>query len=196
MTAASVTEEGTRFGRWVTTSRSVGVRRLPVRCDCGVERLVSASDLRSGKSASCGCSKVLHGQGRRSGLTPTFSSWLSMFQRCTNNPSYKFFYRYAGRGITVCQRWGDFSMFLADMGERPSMSHTLDRIDNDKGYEPGNCRWATWPQQASNRSNTKLEPHEAAQVAWLIDSGYPSADVQVFFGISKGHVWRLSKGRR
>lgn len=93
---------------------------------------------------------VTHGHGSaKNGRTPTYNTWMNMIQRCTNAnaPGYK---HYGGRGITVCERWLKFENFLADMGERPE-GLTLDRIDNDGNYEPGNCRWATCEQQNANR---------------------------------------------
>jgi hypothetical protein len=84
----------------------------------------------------------------------TYTSWALMKDRCVNK-NYRRSDRYMGRGITVCKRWQGFENFLADMGERPP-GLTLDRIDNDKGYFPGNCRWATWTQQQRNKSNNRL----------------------------------------
>jgi hypothetical protein len=88
--------------------------------------------------------------------TPEYFAWAAMLSRCHNpaNPRYD---DYGGRGITVCDRWrADFAAFLADVGRRPSPAHSLDRIDNDRGYEPGNCRWATAYVQARNRGRRAL----------------------------------------
>lgn len=73
-----------------------------------------------------------------------------MRNRCLN-PNNRSFARYGGRGITVCERWSDFANFLADMGERPHPKLSIERVDNEKGYEPGNCKWATAKEQANNR---------------------------------------------
>lgn len=88
----------------------------------------------------------------RLSASPTYAAWENMIQRCTN-PNSASWLRYGGRGITVCARWSDFRNFLADMGERPSSNHSLDRIDNDSGYHPENCKWATKAQQCNNKSN-------------------------------------------
>ncbi len=133
------------------------------RCDCGKETIVSRGRLRTGHTKSCGCLKaetdtrrtLKHGnaQGGTGASTPTYRSWLSMNQRCTN-PKKKTWKHYGGRGITICERWrgeNGFQNFLADMGPRPA-GMTLDRWPNNNGnYEPGNCRWATPSQQNRNQ---------------------------------------------
>jgi hypothetical protein len=97
--------------------------------------------------------RTIHGHGRKRGEgrqgTSTYYIWGAMIQRCTN-PRNRDYPSYGARGITVCDRWHKFENFLADMGERPD-GLSLDRIDNDGNYEPGNCHWATPVQQANNR---------------------------------------------
>jgi hypothetical protein len=124
-------------------------------CDCGSTVLVR-QDYLKGRKKSCGClhrevtaaRNVIHGWTG----TKTFQSWRSMRARCYIATSHRFD-RYGGRGIAVCDRWRDsFVAFLADMGERPA-GKTLDRINNDGNYEPGNCRWATSSEQGRNRSH-------------------------------------------
>ena len=90
--------------------------------------------------------------------TLTYARWKSMMQRC-NYPKHIGYARYGGRGIKVCERWHDFAAFLADMGECPSKDMTMERIDNDLGYQPGNCRWATKAEQSRNRSHCVLLTH-------------------------------------
>lgn len=110
---------------------------------------------------------------KREVIGPIYSAWQQMIRRCTQ-PSNNRYHYYGGRGICVHERWLDFDTFLADMGPRPSPSHSIDRIDNDGDYEPGNCRWATLEEQRSNtRRNILLTYRGKTQTAsrWARELG-------------------------
>jgi hypothetical protein len=152
---------GQRYGRLAVISfansngRTV---RWHCKCDCGAERIVSTTSLRSGTSQSCGCyarertseTSFVHGMSN----TKIYRLWRSMHERCYDpkNNSYRY---YGAKGITVCERWHQFENFYADMGERPA-DMSLDRIKSTKEYSKENCRWATLKDQARNRRSSRF----------------------------------------
>lgn len=157
---------GKRIGLW-TVLREDGRDRHGqafwlCRCDCGTERRVTGGRLRRGESKSCGCDKprvcaeanMKHGDSARGRMTPEYRTWSNMIDRC-ERPGNSQYRDWGGRGIKVCSRWREsFAAFLEDMGRKPTPKHSIDRINNDGDYEPGNCRWATSAEQSRNRRNS------------------------------------------
>jgi hypothetical protein len=166
-------EMGNRYGRLVVVAfagtRQRGHRteaQWRCQCDCGNIVNLSGHVLRNGNTRSCGCLHIEHasriGHANRqhgcagAGVTPEYYAWTSMRSRCANprNASYA---AYGGRGISVCREWNrSFESFLDHVGPRPSPKHSLDRINVNGNYEPGNVRWATAKQQTKNRRITVI----------------------------------------
>lgn len=161
-----------RYGRWTVKSYAFNRNNRSFWncvCDCGNEGIVRGEHLRIGKSRSCGCyhkDKVTTKGGRTN--HSLYNIWKNIVERCTNHASTNY-PDYGGRGITLCSDWLDFEKFAFDIyltvGHRPSLSHTLDRIDNNLGYDSSNVRWATWKEQAVNRRRVKsLESYSTEEL--------------------------------
>ena len=134
------------------------------KCECGIIKQYPGKSLRTGNTTSCGCyirqlcaeRLATHKLSR---VHPVeYRIWKQMRTRClcSTNPGYK---NYGGRGIAICKRWDSFAAFLADMGQRPSQKHQIDRINNNGHYEPSNCRWVTQQTQARNRRSNLVFTH-------------------------------------
>jgi len=188
--------KGKRFNWLVVLERSKnkGIATYwKCQCDCGKIKDIASSSLIRGISGSCGCyfleghNGATHGHARNNKITSEYASWKSMKQRCleTRNISYKW---YGARGITICDRWvKDFDDFMQDMGKKPSKKHSLERINNDEGYYPTNCKWVLPKEQSRNRRNTlkaKINGTEKPLVEWAEITGIPYPTL----------VWRFKKG--
>lgn len=175
---------GHKFGRLLVLSRAPNDRHqkawFECRCDCGTVKNIAGYSLSKGHTKSCGCWRIdlpaiafkTHGMRR----TAEYRAWCHMKTRCLNpeTPAYQ---RYGGRGITICAEWAaSFEAFFNDMGPRPSRLHSVDRKNNDLGYEPGNCRWSMRREQASNRSTVKMIEHDGVadtMAGWSRRTGIP-----------------------
>ncbi len=184
---------------------STGKSRLwACRCECGADKTVPRAHLRKGLTASCGCLKRdmmiarnhKHGHATKHAESRTYVAWQSMRLRCTS-PRRREWKYYGGRGITVCERWSTFENFLADMGECPD-GLTLDRIDSDGDYEPGNCRWVSWAVQKRNRRSVKLTDDIVAEIHGRVEHGEPKASVvrriRARIGLSESAVYGVLRG--
>lgn len=190
---------GQRFGRWealrpASPSRD-GQRRWTWRCECGGEGAVVERNLTRGVSRSCGCyqrerasaCRLKHGatvaRDRRD-RPPEYLAWQDMLKRC-HSGELRFFASYGGRGITVCDEWRhDFAAFRDHIGPKPSPAHSLDRIDNDRGYEPGNVRWATRSEQMRNTRQTIFITHNGethCAIEWAHRTGIHKATIRARF---------------
>lgn len=192
---------GQKVGRLTLLERLTGGWRC--LCSCGRTRFVRSNNLC--QIRSCGC--LISESGKKIGLantrhggtnTPEFRAWQAMIQRC-HNPKTRCFKNYGGRGIAICTEWQkSFERFLLDMGRRPSVYHSLDRVNNDGNYEPSNCRWATASQQNINRRpqnrrkniTFKLPADTREQIHSLQDT-YSHRKLGRMFGVTHKTIARI-----
>lgn len=170
---ASIDITGERYTRLVALNRCQGKRKKVAwlfRCDCGNEVEKLLENVRSGVTKSCGCLRIdttrerslTHGHRVGRKTSATLKSYQHAKSRCTN-PNDEKYPHYGGRGISMCARWMDnFENFLSDMGECPE-GLSIDRIDVNKDYEPGNCEWANTHQQARHRRDNVIVFHEGKE---------------------------------
>lgn len=167
-------------------SRKGGGAMWRLRCECGNTIVCDGANVRNGRTKSCGCLKsegpVRHGLSH----TTTHNIWVGMKQRCLNQnaPAFR---HYGGRGIGLCDRWHSFDAFLADMGEAPA-GMTIERVDNEKGYEPHNCVWADQTTQVRNRRITVRYTHDGETLTlkeWADRIGVPYAAMWHRYSIGK-----------
>lgn len=196
---------GKTFGRW-TVVEFLGQAKWLCRCSCGAEKAVGGANLRRGISTSCGCfmredvARRTRTHGHKAGgkYTPEYIAWSNIIGRCENK-NHQAFDNYGGRGIKMCAEWrSSFERFLSDVGSRPSDDHSLDRINNDGNYEPGNVRWATLSEQAKNRREQRRDG-EGRFKGEMKDIGTSEAVIQqqirLGLGLEPGLVlWRNQIG--
>lgn len=187
-----------RFGRLIVLSRQGSIGKKVswlCLCDCGNKKLVTSYRLQSGQTKSCGCLQRELARSRHTthGMTNTkiYEVWKHMHSRCRDktDKSYK---DYGNRGIKVCKRWFKFENFYRDMGDLPR-GLTIERIDNDRGYFPDNCKWATPKEQANNKRTNILIEYQGqhltlSQWADKIHVKYPA----LWDRIRKAH-WLIEK---
>lgn len=176
---------GQRFGR-LTIGAYVGDGKWSAVCDCGRTKVVKGNHLRTDLVRSCGC--IRRDTAKASAATVAErTTWNGMISRCYR-PNTTGFADYGGRGIVVCDRWREsFEAFLAYMGPRPSPAHSIDRIDVDGNYEPGNCRWATAVEQRRNTRASVFVEHDGRRMCvgqWAAELGLAPQLLR----------WRLARG--
>ena len=175
-------------------------------CDCGETHLVRQDSLKSGATTCCKKCRykktTKHGQSRRTNDAKTsignitYRSWVYMKQRCYN-PNHADYPHYGGKGVIVCESWkNSFENFVDYMGERPSKEYSINRIDVNGNYEPGNCEWSNRQEQGQNRTTTKLTKEKVKEIKILISEGNTNKSIAEIYGVSMQTICDIKKGRR
>lgn len=182
---------GKRFGRVTVigppVSRKGGSSSVLGQCDCGDRRQYFVGNLRAQSEPMCPRCRERSRPSKGRHRHPLFNIWKAIIQRC-ENPKHDAYALYGGRGIRMCEHWrSDFEAFATDMGERPSLRHTVDRRDVNGDYEPSNCRWATMKQQGNNRRDNRLVQWDGQRLTLT--------EAATLAGISTELLsWRLKRG--
>jgi hypothetical protein len=179
---------GMSFSRLTVLSRAENSKgkhsRWLCQCECGNITIVQSGNLRNGHTRSCGCllpdTVTTHGLSQDKDIMKEYHAWEHMRFRCLNetDPQYA---DYGGRGISICKRWDDFSLFLEDMGKKPGKDLSIDRKDNNGDYEPSNCKWSTSTEQSQNSRNSR---------AWIIKGKRFNSlnDAAIYFNVAKNTI--------
>lgn len=208
---------GRKFGRLSVVKKSRFYNRKGTMweciCDCGVEIITITDRLTTGHTQSCGClhnerktnAAIRHGHTRKGHIHQDYHIWIGMKTRCLNKNS-RLYKNYGGRGIKICERWLEsngigFINFIADMGPRPSLSYSLERVNNNGGYNPGNCKWATNSEQANNkRTNKRIiyggESFTVAQFSRKVNLIPSNVARSLRLGYSPEEIVKRSRGRK
>lgn len=188
------------FGRLLVISKNFTKKRTAWNCicTCGLSTVVTTMDLMSGDTKSCGClfreknNNYKHGMAANNKISPELKCWYKIRERCysTKDPAYE---RYGMRGILMSDEWyNSAEQFLLDMGKKPSKNHSIDRIDNSKGYSKENCRWSTYKEQANNtRKNVWItfEGKTYTQSKWAEILNIDSSYIIYYFKRGKSFDW-------
>jgi hypothetical protein len=196
---------GNKFNRLTAIKRHGSYAQSPTwlfECDCGRQKVIRKVKVTSGYTKSCGClrvdiaverlKKMPSNKTHNLSKMKAYNVWQQMIRRC-NDPDHPAYRNYGGRGISVCERWLSVENFYQDMGE-PSPGMSLERTNNDRGYEPLNCRWASWTEQRRNSRQNKLTKHQVDRIREFRSVGIGCCELARTFGVSPSSITAICNG--